>query len=141
MNKITDRTFSLSHNDWKRLLRYMFDDCESIDEGHFKHSEYFTKLVAEVDLDWATTIVAKLQLHYNRPEDRTVNPTDLVGTWMVEGTSSPNNGFYWDYVPEAFKVEKVVETITVTKWKPICDESPVQCSSEQPQSKVCLPQQ
>lgn len=130
MNKISDNTFSLSHNDWKRLVRYIFDDSETTEGEHFKHSEYFTKLVAVVDLDWATTIVNKLGLMYNRPDNREVNPADLVGTWMVEGTSSPNNGFYWDYVSEVVKVEKVTKTITVEEWKPICNETVQQCSKE-----------
>lgn len=38
-------------------------------------------------------------------------------------------------------VEKVTETITVTKWKPILDENVPAYRPQQPQSKVCLPQQ
>lgn len=47
----------------------------------------------------------------------------------------------WDGVSEIVKVEKVTETITVTKWKPILDENVPAYRPQQPQSKVCLPQQ
>lgn len=141
MNKITDQTFALSNNGWQKLLRHIFDDCETIEGGHFKHSEFFCQLVGEVDLDWASHIVASMGLTYARHFDREVKPADLVGTWMVEGTTSPGNGFYWDYVSEVAKVEKVTETITVTKWKPIPDETASACSYQQPKGKVCLPKQ
>lgn len=140
MNKITDQTFSLSRNGVNKLWKYIFDDAEEDEGGHYKHDEYFVKLVAEVDLEWAATIIEKLNLTLNRHENREVTPDMLVGNWMAEGTRSPNNGFYWDYLSEIVRVEKVVETITVTKWKPIVDETAPSCSCKQPQSKVCLPE-
>lgn len=140
MNKITDQTFSLSRNGVNELWKYIFDDAEEDEGGHYKHDEYFVTLVAEVDLEWAATIIEKLNLTLNRPENREVTPDMLVGNWMAEGTRSPNNGFYWDYLSEIVRVEKVVETITVTKWKPIVDETAPSCSCKQPQSKVCLPE-
>lgn len=141
MNKITNQTFALSRNNLNRLWRYIFDDCEEDEGGHFKHDEYFVKLIAKVDLEWASIIIDKLELTLNQPTDREVKPEMLVGTWMAEGTRSSNNGFYWDYLSEIVRVEKVVETITVTKWKPIANEIASECSPQQPPCKVCLPQQ
>lgn len=139
MNKITDQTFALFRNGWQKLLRHIFDDAESIEGGHFKHSEYFCQMVAEVDLEWATEIVTRCGLSYACPDNREVDPASLVGSWMVDGTTSPDNGFYWDCVSEIVKVEKVTKTVTVTEWKPICNETVEPCCSQQPQSKVCLP--
>ena len=99
-----------------------------------KHSECRCELGQEIDLELAKEILDSFKGVYIKPED-------LVGTWMMECSRDYSNGIYWSEVSEIVKVEKVTETIVVTKWKPICDETVPICSNQQPQSKVCLPQQ
>lgn len=132
MNKITASSLNMG-SEFKALLRYMFDDNEEIESDYAKHSSCRVKLLARIDQEIAIDIINE----FNLP----LTVDDLVGNWVIESLSDYSWGIDWDMVDEAVKVEQVTETITVTKWKPICDEN-VQpaCSSKQPQSKVCLPQ-
>ena len=124
MNKLTCFSLNLDGKVFKRLLKYLFDDSFEIDSEYAKHSECHVTMGATVDLDVAADIVSTFNLE--------IKPEELVGTWAVEGSSDYSNGFYWDCVDEALKVEQVTETIKVTKWKPIQDAEPATKESVQP---------
>lgn len=114
MNKILKH--SHSSKKFKVLIQYIFDDYQEIDEVYLKHDEVAVKAIAEVTLEIATDAIAEAEIEGMQPQE-------LVGIWMMEGSRSSSNGFYWDLVDEIVKVEEVTETKIVTYWKPICDEN------------------
>ena len=132
MNKISKYSVEIASAPFKSFIQHIFDDSFDIEEDFSQHSECLVKIGAEIDLEIAKEILSSFP-------DVQIKPEDLVGTWMLEASRDYNNGLYWDEVSEIVKVHEVTETIVVKKWKPI-DESPVQCSSKQPQSKVRLPE-
>lgn len=123
MNKITKHSGAVPSGQFKKLTKYMFDDAFDIEEDFDQHSECHVKIGAEIDLQAAEEILDSFT-------EVQIKPEDLVGTWMIEGSRDYNNGFYWDNVDEIVKVEQVTETITVTTWKPICDENVKPCSKK-----------
>lgn len=131
--KLSRSSTGLSRGDFQSFAKSLFDNSEEHDSSYSKHSECNVTLIADVDLEWAEV----LQKRYKLP----CNPEQMVGHWMVEGTSDYSWGFNWDCVDEVVMVQKIERTVTKTiiEWKPI-DESPAQCSSKQPQSKVRLPE-
>lgn len=114
MNKILKH--SHSSKKFKVLIQYIFDDYQEIDEVYLKHDEIAVKAIAEVTLEIATDAIAEAEIEGMQPQE-------LVGIWMMEGSRSSSNGFYWDLVDEIVKVEEVTETKIVKYWKPICDEN------------------
>lgn len=114
MNKILKH--SHSSKKFKVLIQYIFDDYQEIDEVYLEHDEVAVKAIAEVTLEIATDAIAEAEIEGMQPQE-------LVGIWMMEGSRSSSNGFYWDLVDEIVKVEEVTETKIVTYWKPICDEN------------------
>ncbi len=129
MNKLTCFSLNLDGKVFKRLLKYLFDDTFEIDSEYAKHSECNVVLGATVDLEVASDIVSNFNLE--------IKPEELVGTWAVSGMSDYSNGFYWDCVDEAYRVEEVTETKVVTYWKPVEDAKPATKESvpAQPASK------
>ena len=132
MNKISKYDAVVTTAQFKSLIRSIFEDPFEISEDFMKHSECRCEFGQEIDLDLAKEILDSYK-------GVNITPEELVGTWMMECLRDYSNGIYWDEVSEIVKVEKVTETITVTKWKPIENETVEPCSSKQPQSKVCLP--
>ena len=116
MNKISRYGVKVTSTQFSSLIRSIFEDPFEISEEFAKHSECRCELGQEIDLDLAKEILDSFK-------GVQIKPKDLVGTWMMECSRDYNNGIYWDEVSEIVKVHKVTETITVTKWKPICDEN------------------
>lgn len=116
MNKISRYGVKVTSAQFSSLIRSIFEDPFEISEEFAKHSECRCELGQEIDLDLAKEILDCYKGVFIKPEE-------LVGTWMMECSRDYSNGIYWDTVSEIIKVEKVTETITVTKWKPICDEN------------------
>ena len=116
MNKISKYGVQIGTAPFKEFIKHIFDDSFDIEEEFSKHSECRVSIGAEIDLEVAKDILESFS-------DVHIKPEDLVGTWMMECSRDYSNGIYWDTVSEIIKVEKVTETITVTKWKPICDEN------------------
>ena len=134
MNKISKYDNVVTPAQFGSLIRSIFEDPFEISEDFMKHSECRCEFGQEIDLELAKEILDSYK-------GVNIEPKDLVGTWMMECSRDYSNGIYWDEVSEIVKVEKVTETITVTKWKPILDENVPAYRPQQPQSKVCLPQQ
>jgi hypothetical protein len=132
MNKISKYDNVVNPVQFGTLIRSIFEDPFEISEDFMKHSECRCELGQEIDLELAKEILDCFKGVHIKPED-------LVGTWMMECSRDYSNSIYWSEVSEIIKVEEVTETIVVTKWKPICDETVPICSSQQPQSKVCIP--
>lgn len=124
--KLSRSSTGLSRGDFQNFAKSLFDNSEELDSEYAKHSECRVTLLADVDLEWAEV----LQKRYKLP----CTPEQMVGHWKVEGTSDYSWGFNWDCVDEVVKVYKTEITVTktITEWKPIPDENPVQCSSKQP---------
>lgn len=103
---------------FNKLIRAMFDDSFDISEEVGKHDCARVELGTHVDEETAKWLKEYLS-------DEACPPTvdSLIGTWMLEAERSYSNGLYWDEVSEIVKVEQVTETIIVTKWKPIPDET------------------
>ena len=116
MNKISRYGVKVTSAQFSSLIRSIFEDPFEISEEFAKHSECRCELGQEIDLTLAKEILDSFKGVQIKPED-------LVGTWMMECSRDYSNGIYWDEVSEIVKVEKVTETIIVTKWKPICDEN------------------
>ena len=116
MNKISKYDGLMTPVQFGSLIRSIFEDPFEISEEFAKHSECRCEFGQEIDLDLAKEILDSYK-------NVSVKPEDLVGTWMMECSRDYSNGIYWSEVSEIVKVEKVTETITVTKWKPICDEN------------------
>lgn len=102
------------------ILRFIFDDHETVEEDYLEHSECRVVQVAHIDFESLHQLHARLMQVDVGVLDG-VKLSELVGDWMLEGTRSDNNGMYWDQIPEIVKCHEVTETITVTKWKPIPD--------------------
>lgn len=132
-HNLTPWHLGIGTDKFRKLVQYMFDDPEEIDEVYIDRDECRMKYLAQITLDEAKAIAHLHQL--------SCAPVHLVGNWMLEVSRTDSNGICWHEVNELIRVEEVTETIVVKKWKPTCNENPAQCSSEQPQSKVCLPQQ
>lgn len=107
---------------FNRLIRYIFDDPETVEEDYIDHDECRVVYVAELrgqDLH---------DLHQYLMQDGMdlgalfgTPLLDMDGYWMMETTRSNSNGTYWDQVTEIRKSHEVTETVTVTKWKPLKD--------------------
>ena len=132
MNKISRYGVKVTSAQFSSLIRSIFEDPFEISEEFAKHSECRCELGQEIDLTLAKEILDSFK-------GVPINPEELVGTWMMECSRDYSNGICWSEVSEIVKVEEVTETIVVTKWKPICDETASICSNQQPQSKVCIP--
>ena len=120
MNKISKHGTVVNPVQFRQLIRSIFEDPFEISEDFMKHSECRCELGQEIDLELAKEILDSYK-------GVNIEPKDLVGTWMMECSRDYSNGIYWDEVSEIVKVEKVTETITVTKWKPILDENVPAC--------------
>lgn len=133
MNKLSKYSELMTTAQFKSFIRSVFEDPFEISEDYAEHSECRCQLGQEIDLEIAKEIL-------DCYKGVNITPEDLVGVWMMECSRDYSNGIYWDEVSEIVKVKKVTKTITVTEWKPICDETvPISCSAKLPQSKVCLP--
>lgn len=113
MNSLTKKSLGLDASEFKRFVKYLFDDTFKISEEFAKHSSCNVTEGVTVDLEIATNIVELFSIP--------VSAADLVGTWAIDVLSDYNWGIEWDMVYEAYRVEQVTETITVTKWKPVPD--------------------
>lgn len=104
------------------IMRYIFDDPETVDETYLEHSECRVVQVARIESEADLIELANI-LGPNSDVGALhgIKLSELVGHWMLEGTRSDSNGMYWDTVDEIVKCHEVTETITVTKWKPIPD--------------------
>lgn len=129
MNKISKCSDRWTSKQFKTFIQYIFDDYQVVEESYLKHDEVVVKAIAEVTLEIAADAL-------NEAEIEGVGLCDLVGIWMMEGSRSDSNGFYWDLVDEILKVEEVTETKIVKSWKPIRDEnSPTAPQAVRPCSK------
>lgn len=101
------------------IMRFIFDDPETVEEHYLEHSECRVVQIAYIGYEELKELHSKIGTDAGALHG--VKLSELVGTWMLEGTRSDNNGMYWDQVTEIVKCQEVTETITVTKWKPIPD--------------------
>ncbi len=121
LTRITASTLKMG-SEFKSFLRYMFDDPEEIGNEYAKHSSCRVQLMATIDESVALELIESFNLSLSKE--------DLIGNWMIESLSDYNWGIEWDLVDEVVKVHKVTETITVTKWKPIQNETVLTCCSK-----------
>ena len=105
-----------------KLVKYLFDDCETVEEEYSKHSACNVTLQATIDLETAEGAVEYAGVD--------IPAEDLVGDWLVYTSSDYNWGTDWDNVYEIFRGAKVETTKTETKWNPIHVESSAPCSKE-----------
>lgn len=131
MNKLTKQSLNMT-SDFGKFLRSLFDNNEEVASEYSKHSSCNVTLVADVDIEWATDLVNKYGL--------SIEPSVLVGHWMIEAVSDYSWGIEWSCVSEAVRVKEVTKTVTktVTQWIPIEDENPVSevpCTRPQARSK------
>ena len=105
-----------------KLVKYLFDDCKTVEEEYSKHSACNVTLQATIDLETAEDAVEYAGVD--------IPAEDLVGDWLVYTSSDYNWGTDWDNVYEIFRGAKVETTKTETKWNPIHVESSAPCSKE-----------
>ena len=105
-----------------KLVKYLFDDCETVEEEYSKHSACNVTLQATIDLETAEGAVEYAGVD--------IPAEDLVGDWLVYTSRDYNWGTDWDNVYEIFRGAKVETTKTETKWNPIHVESSAPCSKE-----------
>lgn len=129
-------TPSKTNGEFRSLIKYLYEatDAEELNEVYIDRDECRMTYLMQITPEVADEVEKQFNLGV-------MLKNQLIGDWLLELSRTDSNGLHWGEVYDIVRAEKKTETITVTKWKPICDESPVQCSSEQPQSKVCLPQQ
>ena len=116
MNKISRYGVKVTSAQFSSLIRSIFEDPFEISEQFAKHSECRCELGQEIDLALSKEILDCCKGVFIKPED-------LVGTRMMECSRDYSNGISWNEVSVIVKVEKVIETIIVENWKPICDEN------------------
>ena len=104
------------------VMRYIFEDPETVEEDYLKHDELRVKQVAHIAFADLHSLHSRL-IGEDVGVLEGIKLSELEGHWMLEGTRSDNNGMYWDEVTEIVKCHEVEEVITVTKWKPIEDET------------------
>ena len=105
-----------------KLVKYLFDDCKTVEEEYSKHSACNVTLQATSDLETAEG--AGEYAGVDTPAE------DLVGDWLVYASREYSWGIDWDNVYEIFRGAKVETTKTETKWNPIHVESSAPCSKE-----------
>ena len=105
-----------------KLVKYLFDDCETVEEEYSKHSACNVTLQATIDLETAEGAVEYAGVD--------IPAEDLVGDWLVYASREYSWGIDWDNVYEIFRGAKVETTKTETKWNPIHAESSAPCSKE-----------
>ena len=105
-----------------KLVKYLFDDCDTVEEEYSKHSACNVTLQATIDLETAEGAVEYAGVD--------IPAEDLVGDWLVYTSRDYNWGTDWDNVYEIFRGAKVETTKTETKWNPIHVESSAPCSKE-----------
>ena len=105
-----------------KLVKYLFDDCKTVEEEYSKHSACNVTLQATIDLETAEDAVEYAGVD--------IPAEDLVGDWLVYTSCEYIWGIYWDNVYEIFRGAKVETTKTETKWNPIHVESSAPCSKE-----------
>ena len=105
-----------------KLVKYLFDDCKTVEEEYSKHSACNVTLQATIDLETAEGAVEYAGVD--------IPAEDLVGDWLVYTSRDYNWGTDWDNVYEIFRGAKVETTKTETKWNSIHVESSAPCSKE-----------
>lgn len=105
-----------------KLVKYLFDDCETVEEEYSKHSACNVTLQATIDLETAEGAVEYAGVD--------IPAEDLVGDWLVYTSRDYNWGTDWDNVYEIFRGAKFETTKTETKWNSIHVESSAPCSKE-----------
>ena len=105
-----------------KLVKYLFDDCETVEEEYSKHSACNVTLQATIDLETAEGAVEYAGVD--------IPAEDLVGDWLAYTSRDYNWGTDWDNVYEIFRGTKVETTKTETKWNSIHVESSAPCSKE-----------
>lgn len=105
-----------------KLVKYLFDDCDTVEEEYSKHSAFTVTLLAKVSLEVAMEAVAYAGVD--------IPAEDLVGSWLACATSDYTWGVEWDSVYEIYRGAEVVVTTTETKWNSIHVESSAPCSKE-----------
>ena len=105
-----------------KLVKYLFDDCETVEEEYSKHSACNVTLQATIDLETAEGAVEYAGVD--------IPAEDLVGDWLVYASREYSWGIDWDNVYEIFRGAKVETTKTETKWNSIHVESSAPCSKE-----------
>ena len=105
-----------------KLVKYLFDDCKTVEEEYSKHSACNVTLQATIDLETAEDAVEYAGVD--------IPAEDLVGDWLVYTSCEYSWGIDWDNVYEIFRGAKVETTKTETKWNSIHVESSAPCSKE-----------
>ena len=105
-----------------KLVNYLFDYCETVEEEYSKHSSCNVTLLATIDLETAEGAVEYAGVD--------IPAEDLVGDWLAYTSHDYNWGTDWDNVYEIFRGAKVETTKTETKWNSIHVESSAPCSKE-----------
>lgn len=105
-----------------KLVKYLFDDCETVEEEYSKHSACNVTLQATIDLETAEGAVEYAGVD--------IPAEDLVGDWLVYTSREYSWGIDWDNVYEIFRGARVETTKTETKWNSIHVESSAPCSKE-----------
>lgn len=105
-----------------KLVKYLFDDCKTVEEEYSKHSAWTVTLQAAIDLETAEGAVEYAGVD--------IPAEDLVGDWLVYTSRDYTWGTDWDNVCEIFRGAKVETTKTETKWNSIHVESSAPCSKE-----------
>ena len=105
-----------------KLVKYLFDDCDTVEEEYSKHSACNVTLLATIDLETAEGAVEYAGVD--------IPAEDLVGDWLAYTSCDYNWGIDWDNVYEIFRGAKVETTKTETKWNSIHVESSAPCSKE-----------
>ena len=118
-----------------KLVKYLFDDCETVEEEYSKHSACNVTLQATIDLETAEGAVEYAGVD--------IPAEDLVGDWLVyacnvtlqatidlDTSREYSWGIDWDNVYEIFRGARVETTKTETKWNSIHVESSAPCSKE-----------
>ena len=105
-----------------KLVKYLFDDCKTVEEEYSKHSACNVTLQATIDLETAEDAVEYAGVD--------IPAEDLVGDWLAYTSRDYSWGIDWDNVYEIFRGAKVETTKTETKWNSIHVESSAPCSKE-----------
>lgn len=120
---IPSKTFS-------RVIRYIFDDADMVEEDYMDHDECRVTLVAELrEEDLQDFFNYLMRAGHDLGPLHGTPMESLIGNWVMDTTRSNSNGLHWDEVSEICKCHEVTETITVTKWKPVSDAESAQKES------------
>lgn len=110
-NELTPSNLGISSEKFIGVVKYLFDDPEEIEEVYVDRDECRMKYLAHVDIETAKDCV-NLRLLSCLSEH-------LVGDWMLQVSRTDREGICWFEVDKLIRVEKVTETVVVTKWKPV----------------------